>query len=148
MKNPHVKRCMNADVFIDTNIFLYAISDQVKEQEKTQRARELLLTEHWGWSVQVAGEFFVTATSPKRQFQLPQEQAAEFVRTWLVFPTAIIHPSTVLRALEIQQHFKLSYWDAAIIAAAYELGSHTLFTEDLSDGQNYDGVIVVNPFRA
>src|SRR5688572_24984450 len=80
---------MNADVFIDTNIFLYAISDQTDEQEKAQRARELLLTQRWGWSVQVAGEFFVTATSPRRPFQLSSKRAAEFVRTWLEFPTAI-----------------------------------------------------------
>lgn len=134
---------MNADVFIDTNIFLYAISDQIDEQEKAERARELLLTQRWGWSIQVAGEFFVIATSPKRPFQLSSTRAAEFVKTWLEFPTAIVGPSTVLLALEIQQKFQLTYWDAA----AHELGTHTVFTEDLSDRQNYDGVTVVNPFR-
>ena len=138
---------MNADVFIDTNVFLYAISDLAEEQEKAARARALLLTESWGWSVQVAGEFFVAATSPKRQFQLPPSQAAEFIKTWLNFPTAAISSSTLLRALEIQQRFGLSYWDAAIIATASELGCPTLYTEDLSDGQNYDGVVAINPFR-
>lgn len=138
---------MSADVFIDTNVFLYAISDRAEEQAKADRARDLLLTERWAWSVQVAGEFFVAATSPKRQFQLPPEQAAEFVKTWLNFPTAAISSSTILRALEIQQQFRLSYWDAAIIAAASELKTHTLYTEDLSDGQDYGGVVVMNPFR-
>lgn len=138
---------MNADVFIDTNVFLYAISDLAEEQEKTIRARDLLLNESWGWSVQVAGEFFVAATSPKRQFQLSPSQAAEFIKTWLNFPTAAIGSSTLLRALEIQQRFGLSYWDAAIIAAASELECHTLYTEDLSDGQDYDGVVAINPFR-
>ena len=138
---------MNADVFIDTNVFLYSISDLAEEQEKATRARALLLNESWGWSVQVAGEFFVAATSAKRQFQLPSSQAEEFIKTWLNFPTAAISSSTLLRALEIQQRFRLSYWDAAIIAAASELECHTLYTEDLSDGQNYDGVIVINPFR-
>lgn len=137
---------MNADVFIDTNVFLYAISDRIEEQAKTNRARELLLTARWGWSVQVAGEFFATATSPKRPFQLSTDQAAEFVKTWLNFPTAEINSLTVLRALEIQQRFGLNYWDAAIIAAAAELGSHILYTEDLNDGQDYDGIIAVNPF--
>jgi predicted nucleic acid-binding protein len=139
---------MNADVFIDTNVFLYSISDQVEEQTKAERARQLLLSEDWGWSVQVAGEFFVIATSPKRPFQLSSARAAEFVRTWLNFPTASIGPMTVSRALEIQQKFQLSYWDAAIIAAAHELGSHLIFTEDLSHGQDYDGVTAVNPFRS
>jgi predicted nucleic acid-binding protein len=138
---------MNADVFIDTNVFLYSISDLAEEQEKATRARVLLLNESWGWSVQVAGEFFVAATSAKRQFQLPSSQAEEFIKTWLNFPTAAISSSTLLRALEIQQIFRLSYWDAAIIAAASELECHTLYTEDLSDGQNYDGIIVINPFR-
>jgi predicted nucleic acid-binding protein len=102
-----------------------------------------LLNVYWGWSVQVAGEFFVAATSPKRQFQLSASQAAEFIKTWLNFPTAPISSSTLLRALEIQQRFGLSYWDAAIIAAASELQCHTLYTEDLSDGQNYDGVVAI-----
>jgi predicted nucleic acid-binding protein len=77
---------MNADVFVDTNVFLYAISDRPEEQEKANRARDLLLNASWGWSVQVAGEFFVAATSPKRQFQLSPEQATEFVKTWFNFP--------------------------------------------------------------
>lgn len=137
---------MNAEVFVDTNVFLHSISDQPEEQKKAQRARDLLLTERWGWSVQVAGEFFYTATSPKRQFRLLVDQAAEFVKTWLNFPTASLTPSTVLRTLEIQQRFQISYWDAAIIAAAGELGCHTVYTEDLSHEQDCDGVKALNPF--
>lgn len=70
----------------------------------------------------------------------------EYVMTWLNFPTASIQPSTVLTALQVKERFQVSYWDAAIIAAAQELGCATLYSEDLSDGQNYDGVRVVNPF--
>ncbi len=137
---------MNAEVFVDTNVFLYAISDQAEEQVKAERARKLLLTQNWGWSTQVAGEFFSTATSSKRQFKLSYQQATEFVKLWLTFPTASLGPSIVLRALEIQQRFQVNYWDAAIIAAAAELGSHTIYTEDLSHGQDYGGVTVMNPF--
>ena len=39
---------MNAEVFIDTNVFLYAISDRPDEKLKTQRARDLLLNQNWG----------------------------------------------------------------------------------------------------
>ena len=86
---------MNAEVFIDTNVFLYAISDRPEERLKTERARHLLLNENWSWSVQVAGEFFSTATSPKRQFQLANDRAVEYLQTWLNFPTASVTPSTV-----------------------------------------------------
>ena len=36
--------------------------------------------------------------------------------------------------------------DATIIAAAQTLGSKILYTEDLTHGQDFDGVRVVNPF--
>jgi predicted nucleic acid-binding protein len=139
---------MNAEAFVDTNVLLYALSDRPEEQVKAERARQLLLNENWGWSVQVAGEFYHIATSAKRQFQLPHTSAIEYVKTWLKFPTASRHPSTVLSALEIRDRFQLSYWDAAIIAAARELGCRTIYSEDFSHSQDYDGVTVVNPFLA
>jgi predicted nucleic acid-binding protein len=137
---------MNAEIFVDTNVFLYALSDRPEEQAKAERARELLLSENWGWSVQVAGEFYNIATSVKRQFRLSHSSAMEYVITWLNFPTASLHPSTVLKAFEIRDRFQLSYWDAAIVAAARELGCRTIYSEDFSHGQDYDGLTVVNPF--
>lgn len=137
---------MNADAFIDTNVFLYALSDRPEEQQKAKQARELLLNENWGWSVQVAGEFYHVATSAKRQFHLRHSSAMEYVRTWLNFPTASLHPSTVLSALQLRERFQVTYWDAAIIAAAHELGCATIYSEDFSHDQDYDGVTVVNPF--
>ncbi len=137
---------MNAEVFIDTNVFLYALSDRPEEQQKAERARELLLNQNWGWSVQVAGEFYYIATSAKRQFQLPHSSAMEYVETWLNFPTASLHPSTVRRALQLRGRYQVSYWDAAIIAAAQELGCQTIYSEDFSHGQDYEGVKAVNPF--
>jgi predicted nucleic acid-binding protein len=139
---------MNAEVFIDTNVLLYSLSDRPEEQAKAERARQLLLTENWGWSVQVAGEFYHVATSAKRQFQLPHSSAMEYVETWLKFPTASLHPSTVLNALQLRDRFHLSYWDALIIAAAQDLGCGRIYSEDLNDGQDYGGVKVVNPFLA
>jgi predicted nucleic acid-binding protein len=137
---------MNAEIFLDTNVFLYALSDFPEEQAKAERARELLLNENWGWSVQVAGEFYHVATSAKRQFRLPPSVAMDYVTTWLKFPTASLHPSTVVSALGISDRFQISYWDAAIVAAASDLGCRTVYSEDLSHGQDYGGVVVMNPF--
>ena len=137
---------MNAEVFVDTNVFLYALSDRTEEQAKAERARELLLNENWGWSVQVAGEFYHIATSAKRQFRLSHSSAMEYVKTWLNFPTASLNPSTVLSALQPRERFQVTYWDAAIMAAAHELGCGRVYSEDLSHGQDYDGITVVNPF--
>jgi predicted nucleic acid-binding protein len=76
---------MNADVFVDTNLLLYAIDDDPAAASKRQRARQVLLTERWGWSVQVAAEFFVNATSPKRPFRLAAADAAALVEAWSLF---------------------------------------------------------------
>lgn len=43
--------------------------------------------------------------------------------------------------------FQIPYWDAAILAAAQELGATVLYTEDLNDGQTFGSVRVVNPFK-
>jgi predicted nucleic acid-binding protein len=137
---------MNAEVFVDTNILLYTIDDDPASASKRQRAQQLLLSERWGWSLQVAAEFFVNATSAKRPFRLSATPAAALVETWLHFPTVDITSALFRMAVDFQQRFQLSYWDAAILAAAKQLGCRTVYSEDLNAGQDYDGVTVVNPF--
>lgn len=100
----------------------------------------------WGWSVQVAAEFFVNATSPKRPFRLPTAEAAALVEAWFAFPTIDLTPDLFRCAVALRERYQLSYWDAAIVAAAKQMGCRTLYTEDLNAGQTCDGVTVVNPF--
>ena len=52
----------------------------------------------------------------------------------------------VLAALSLRNRYNLSHWDAAILCAAARLGAHTVISEDLSHGQRYDGICVLNPF--
>ena len=137
---------MNAEVFVDTNIFLYSIDDSPAALEKREVAREILRAEPWGWSVQVAAEFFVNATSPKRSFRLPIELANSLVEAWLCFPTAEITAGIVRDAISLHRRFQTSYWDSAILATAKQLGCRTLYSEDLNDHQDYNGVTVINPF--
>ena len=39
---------MNAEVFVDTNVFLYTIDEEPDSAAKRQRAQQLLLSERWG----------------------------------------------------------------------------------------------------
>ena len=137
---------MAAEVFVDTNVLLYTIDEDPGSVSKRARAQELLFSEDWGWSVQVANEFFVNATSSKRPFRLAPEAAAALVEEWLNFPTLDFTPALVRSAIALQIRYQMSYWDAAILAAANQMGCHTVFSEDLNDGQKYGGVTVVNPF--
>jgi predicted nucleic acid-binding protein len=139
---------MTAEVFVDTNIFLYSIDEDPASRVKRERSQHLLLTESWGWSVQVAAEFFVNATSPRRPFRLANADAAALLETWFAYPTLQITSELVRAAIELHQRFQLNYWDAAILSAARQMGCRTVYSEDLSAGQDYDGVTVVNPFAA
>ncbi|HAH11275.1 MAG TPA: twitching motility protein PilT [Alphaproteobacteria bacterium] len=135
-------------VFLDTNIFLYAISETPGEEDKRAIATALIDNVRWGTSIQVLQEFLVQATRRKEGGQLALPDAAKLVRHWLNFPVQQINEAVFRRALLLTEKHKFSYWDSAIIAAALESRCDQLITEDLSHGQVIEGVRIVNPFAA
>lgn len=134
--------------FVDTNVLLYAISREQSEGAKAKRANELLEDRDLGVSVQVLQEFYVQATRATRKHRLSHEQALGLVESFGRFRVQETSFGLVLAATATCERFGISYWDAAIIEAARSLGCETVFSEDMSDGQDYAGVRVANPFRA
>jgi predicted nucleic acid-binding protein len=133
--------------FLDTNILLYSISRHPAEAGKRDVAIALLDADDVALSVQVLQEFYVQATRATRPDALPHDIAAGLIRAWLRFPIQDTTLTVALGALEIKATHSLSYWDAAIVAAARALGCHELLSEDMSHGQVVEGVRIVNPFR-
>jgi len=138
---------MSAPRFLDTNILLYSISRAREEIEKRVIAEVLLDSGDNALSVQVLQEFYIQATRPTRPDALPHDVAAGLVRTWLRFRVQEITLPVMLGALEIKAAHRLSYWDAAIVAAARALGCREILSEDMAHGREMEGVVVVNPFR-
>ena len=138
---------MNGPRFIDTNILLYSISRDRAETSKREIAVALLDTENIALSVQVLQEFYVQATRATRPDALAHEIAVGLVRTWLRFKVQETTLPVMINALEIKVRYGLSYWDAAIVAAARALGCRELLSEDMSDGREVEGVTINNPFR-
>lgn len=136
---------MHAEFFLDTNILLYAASSAKFEQNKRTKARELLAMEGGGLSVQVQAEFFVNATG---KFKLPHDKVVGILDSLDSYPVLALTEAVFWATLQIkgQYQHQLSYWDSVIIAAAVELGCHTVYSEDLNHGQSYAGVRVINPF--
>ena len=134
---------MHAEFFIDTNILLYAASTAKTEEQKRAKARELLSMEGVGLSVQVQAEFYVNATT---KFKLPHQKVVGILESLDSYPVLAVTEAVFWAALQIKERYKLSYWDSAILAAALELGCHTVYSEDLNHGQSYAGVRVINPF--
>lgn len=133
--------------FLDTNILLYSISDALDEKRKHHIALELLAARDNALSVQVLQEFYVQATRSTRQHALGHEVALGLIRSWLRFPVQDITLALMSQALEIRARFGLSYWDAAVVAAADALRCDELLSEDLSHGQMILGVRITNPFH-
>lgn len=133
--------------FADTNVLLYAISRDREEQAKAKRANELLEARDLALSVQVLQEFYVQATRESRDDRLTHHQAAELVESFMRFPVQETTTRVMLAAMETRQRFGISFWDAAILEAARAIGCEVVLSEDLSDGQDYAGVRVENPFR-
>jgi predicted nucleic acid-binding protein len=138
---------MTATCFIDTNILLYAASNSDADQAKRPVARALLTRPDIAFSAQVLQEFYAAAIS-KQRLKMTHEEAVAVLQSLAAFPVSPISRELVLDAIDAKHRFGISYWDAAIVTTAKQMGCHTVFSEDLNDGQNYDGVSVINPFKA
>ncbi len=54
---------------------------------------------------------------------------------------------SVLAAIDLKAKYKLSFWDSLILEAARRSGATILYSEDLSNGQQVEGLTIVNPFE-
>ena len=136
---------MTADVFLDTNILVYAAAGRGEKEEKRLHALELIESEDFGLSAQVLQEFYVTVIR-KVEVPLSPVEALEWIENFEIFPCLPIEAGLVKIAIEVSERYQISYWDGAIIAAAESLGAHRLYSEDLNHGQRYGSVEVINPF--
>ena len=131
--------------FFGTNIFVYAVSMAPEDQAKRKIARELIAAHEIALSIQVVQEFINTCSNKSRLGQ-SREAVLRTVEIMLSYPCAVPSAALVRRAFAIQGRYQISYYDAAILAAATELGCDTVYTEDLNHGQKYGTVKAVNPF--
>jgi predicted nucleic acid-binding protein len=145
--NPaNAKTCMAGNVFIDTNIFLYAKFDDgsLKHRIAKDLLKSCIQDNTSVISTQVINEFCVNAV---RQGGDPIEIRSTAESLAAKFRIVPISMYTVVESFRIYRAYHFSHWDCLIIAAALESQCKTLFTEDLSDGQIVDGFLnIKNPF--
>ena len=138
---------MTDRVFVDTNVLLYAHDVDAGRKRAVAAAllRELWNTHRGVLSTQVLQEFYVNVTRKIRK-PLAPAMAREIIRSYAAWPLRLMDMDDVLRASEIEEIHRLSFWDALIVVAAHRLGATTLVSEDLNAGQRIEGVLVKNPF--
>jgi predicted nucleic acid-binding protein len=137
---------MSDKAFFDTNVLLYVHgADPVKGAiarklfERYSNSGRILL------STQVVQEFYAAGY---RKLAISRPILRDAVAILLSLPLVLIGPSEIMSAIQIEERYQISFWDALILAAAESGGAEVLYTEDLNDGQQYGSVTVKNPFRA
>jgi predicted nucleic acid-binding protein len=136
---------MTAPVFVDTNVFLYALDPADLRKHELARAwrAELWKNRLGRISFQVLQEFYAKAI---QKWPLSREAVRAEIDDLLDWQPVTVDAALLNRGWKLQDRYKLSFWDALIVAAAKSIDCQYVLTEDLQTGQNLDGVIVVNPF--
>ena len=137
-----------AKQFLDTNVAVYAYdaAEPAKQAVAQRLLKHGILEENSVISVQVLGEFF-NAVTRRIRHPMTVAEASSAIDSIKALPVVDLDAQLVERAIETLRRYRISYWDALIIAAAERSGCKTLVSEDLNPDQRYNGIVVVNPFE-
>jgi predicted nucleic acid-binding protein len=139
---------MSDKCFVDTNILLYAhdVTAGVKHERAGALLEKLWHTRSGVISTQVLQELCVNL---RRRTGRPLDVRTirEIVTDYLSWEVVVNTGDSTLEALEIEERHGISFGDALVIQAAETSGAGILYSEDLSAGQSYGPVRVVNPLR-
>jgi predicted nucleic acid-binding protein len=139
---------MSAETFIDTNVMLYAASGALRYPDKFARAWEIIGNADYAISSQVLAEFYVNSQKPKDgRIPLTDSETVTWMERLALVDVVPVDLEIVQQGVAYSKRYQISYWDAALIAAAEKHGCQTLYTEDLIHGQSYGSVKVINPFK-
>jgi predicted nucleic acid-binding protein len=136
---------MSVAVFVDTNVLIYALdtADPKKNQRALSWRSELWRSGAGRISFQVLQEFYVKVT---QKWPAARDDARAEIRDLLAWQPVRVDSALLEGGWRIQDRYRISFWDSLIVAAAKSSSCSYLLTEDLQDGQDLDGVRVLNPF--
>jgi len=128
--------------FVDSNLWIYAA---MNDGSKSERARALIENRQIAISTQVINE---VSFNLLRKYHYSESEIAVFIRqisaTCHVYPITI---ATCFTASTLRQHYRFSFWDSMIVAAALESHCTILYSEDMQHEQHVEKqLIILNPF--
>lgn len=143
---------MNASVFVDTNIYIYALTQSQNHFDEDKRINALSLFE-----TLIQSEIIVTSTQVLNEFhsnlvkKFKFEDAVAFnIVQKNILPISIITPinfQTYYSAYRLRSAYRLSFWDSLIVASALESNCTTLYSEDMQHQLSIENqLLIINPF--
>jgi predicted nucleic acid-binding protein len=138
---------MSGKGFVDTNVLVYAQNRTagVKYDVARNLLPELWESQRGVLSTQVIQEFCATLLR-KIPRPLDYDAVVEVLDDYIRWETVVNTPQATLEALCLQQRHQLFFWDALSVRAAHVAEAEVLYSEDMSHGQRYGSVRVINPF--
>jgi predicted nucleic acid-binding protein len=129
-------------------VFVYDVStaDAAKQARAREWIGDLWARRRGRTSFQVLAEFYSTVTQ-KLTPPVAPPWARQTIDELVAWRPVSIDETVLGSAFDVQDRYAVSFWDSLIVAAARAARCSVLLTEDLQDGQDLDGLIVVNPFR-
>ena len=139
---------MSDRYFVDTNILMYAhdASTGAKHERAKALVEELWRDRTGVVSTQVLQEL---AVNLRRKVRRPLDAKAvrDIIADYLTWQVIVNGGDSILEAIDLESRHQISFWDALVVQAAQVSGAEILYSEDLSDGQTYGSVRVINPLR-
>ena len=138
---------MIVKAFVDTNVLVYAYDRAAgAKRDLARNLLEALWNEGRGvLSTQVLQEFYVNVRRKARP-PVSLDEARALVSDYLAWEPIANDGATILEAIDAGHRYRISFWDALIVAAARKADASVLYSEDLNHGQTFGSVQVLNPF--
>ncbi|MBF0296070.1 MAG: PIN domain-containing protein [Magnetococcales bacterium] len=136
---------MTVPVFVDTNIWVYALtgSDDRRHEQARRRLAGL------GSRPVVNGQVLREVGRVLYAKSKVDEEGIRVAMNCLYDICQVVpdNRAVLLRASCLRQDYRFSYWDSLVVAAALESGCAALMSEDLQHGQVIEGILTIfNPF--
>jgi predicted nucleic acid-binding protein len=144
---------MTANVFIDSNIYIYALANPTNPSDESKRITAvsllgtLLETQTLIISTQVLNEVHSKLI---KKFKFDDAIIFEIVEQSIIPVTLVkaVSYQTYQAAYQLRIKYHFSYWDSLIVASALENGCNTLYSEDMQHQLTIEQKLtIINPFQ-
>jgi predicted nucleic acid-binding protein len=139
---------MTMAVFVDSTTLLYTQDLRYPEKQKRATAwlKSLLTSNQLVLSLQVLNETYAVVRR-KPEFSHWRSEVRPFLLDSLGWATPAPTGETLAEAWRLEDRYRVSFWDALLLASANAASCDYFLSEDLNDGQAYGRVTAINPFR-
>lgn len=134
---------MSVEPFIDTNIWVYAHTEEPRDLRGPQARTLVEDGRRFVISTQVLSEYYAAMLKNGATDSLIQQNLESMM---VRCDVRLIDLQVIRLAHRLKIRYGFSYWDSLIIGSALDAGCTTLYSEDLQHGQHIeDRLRIVNP---